>query len=415
MGVWDNIKKIFFTNKDETKGSQRSLALASYDLRKEWDLEIEELPIRSPAVARQLIEIKEACYEAKFCLRMAIEDTFAGFLGDDQDAWLVSDFIDKDMSVPINTETKDIIMNLIARKENYQDYVIGGNKLERALALALSYGDCFAEIGIEKVKGQYQVSKLLYLPTWEMFRKEDDQGRLEGFEQRKYITSVTPDIKFHPAQVIHFRYDQKVLYGQSIFLQSVPYWDKLKEAIHNLQIASRNLAMNPNLHVYAEGMTQNQMEQYRNTIEQRKRKQEIITDIYLYPEMDIRKITNVNPSLKPLADTILEWRARMIPAGFPTYNFPNFPSQKARDISGEPSRRYSRMRNSWCEMLTKGIRQVIDTEIILNKGYEWWQQNGQYVIQWTDLLMEQTSTRNPDELEGINDRGNEGESDNEET
>lgn len=63
MGIWDNIKKIFITKKDSLTGSQRSLAMASYDLRKEWDLEIEELPIRSPNVARQLIEIKEACYE----------------------------------------------------------------------------------------------------------------------------------------------------------------------------------------------------------------------------------------------------------------------------------------------------------------------------------------------------------------
>lgn len=412
MGLWDNIKKIFITKKDTLTGSQRSLALTSYDLRKEWDLEIEELPIRSPNVARHLIEIKEACYESKFCLRMAIEDTFSGFKGDDQDAWGVSDFVDKKKTISINPETYKIIHDLIERKENYQDYVIGGNKLERALGNALAYGDCFAEIGIEKVNGEYQVSRLLFLPTWEIFRVEDDQGRLKQFEQRKYISSSTPEIIFNPTQLIHFRYDQKVLYGQSIFFQSVPYWDKLKEAVHNLQIAARNLAMNPNLHIYAEGMTENQQAAYRNTIEQRKRKQEIITDIYLFPEMDIKKITNVNPSLKPLSDTILEWRARMIPAGFPTYNFPNFPSQKARDISGEPSRRYARMRNSWCEMLTRGIRQVIDTEIILKKGYDWWTVNGKYMVEWNNLdTDEENSAEEDEENEGINDRGNDGNED----
>lgn len=413
MGVWDFFKNLF-QQKTDNSGSQRSLAMASFTSHDRWNLEIEECPVRNVALAHQLIEMREVCYEVNGCLEMILQDSFSNLEGDDQHSWRISEWMDLEKTVPIHPEVKAIADEILVRKESPDTYLIGGDKLEKALENVLIFGDCFIEMGISKIEGEYRISKLLYLPTWELFRIEDDQGFVQRFEQRKYIGQDEGAITFEVPKIIHLRHRRKTLYGRSAFKASVPYWENLKESVYNLRIAARVLAMNPNLHRYSEKMTKEQRLDYRNTIENRKKKEEILTDIYLPFGMDIAKISNINASLKPLVETALEWRSRMIIPGVPTYNFPNFPSQKARDISGEPSRRYSRMISSYRDILTKCIKQVIDTEIVLIKGYEWYKQNaqGQYRVEWNNLMFDQTSVRPDEELSGVNDRGNEGEEDN---
>ena len=112
--------------------------------------------------------------------------------------------------------------------------------------------------------------------------------------------------------------------------------------------------------------------------------------------MELKKISVVNASLKPLIDSLLEWRSRLIPAGFPTYNLPNFPAPKAREISGEPSKRYLRILSDLQKSLSKGIRQSCDTEIILRKGYDFWASKGQYRIKWANDMTVELNEGNQD-------------------
>jgi hypothetical protein len=400
-------KRLFPNSQPSTQGSQRSLSLGlDGSIRRRYDLEILENPIREPAKARDLIEMMQWCYEARHCLSIACGDAFASSDGDDQ-GWTVADTLD-DNETKIHPDTYAIAIDLINRRESHEDSVIGGDKLQKALRWALGYGDCFLELGIEKEgvgRNDYGISKTLYLPTWELFRKENDQGYLEGFEQRRHLSSKDPEYFFYPPQICHFRYEESFLYGTSIFDQSRESWEKLKEATENLANAARDVGINPNLHVMPPGATAASKEEYRQKHEQLKL-QGTITDFYLYSEQEIKKLSGVNPNLQPLIDNLLEWRYRIIPPGFPVYFFPGLVTTGAREISAEPAKRYSRMRNSWCALLTKGIKQAIDTEIVLKKGWDWFIENGRYRIIWAKWTVGSTGMESEDDesdTEGIED------------
>ena len=380
------------------------------DYKKEWGLEITEHPVRSPEVAIPLIEMGDICHEVRSCIDAAIQDVFTDDDGDVVNAFWISDYLDKEETQPIHPETKQIIDNLLKRKQD-DCFVIGGDRLEEELHELLLFGNCFLEIGVgEDSNGEYYVERLLKLPTWEMFRIESDQGVLQKFSQRKYLArNEESSIDFIPKKIIHTRYTKKGLYGESPFKPSIPYWENLKEAVLNLVIACRSAAIVPTVHRYPKSFSPKKQKEYREYVEQREKIEKIITNWFIEPEMEILKLTNTNPSLTPLLEDVNHWRSMMFLPGMPPYFFQGVKSQKARDISGGPDRRYSRLRQHWCSLLSSIIRRVIETEIILKKGQAWFDKHGSYRIQWNKLVLEQTSTRNPDELTGINNRGNDAE------
>lgn len=377
------------------QGSQRPLAMyGTASIRRRYDLEIEENPIRDPAKAREYIEVLQYCYEARHTLSIAADDCYASSDGDDR-GFSLSDTLN-DNTTPINPRVKEIAEDLISRKQDHENYVIGSDRFKKALRWALGYGDCFVEMAIEREgisaspEKDYGISRTLYLPTWEMFRKENDQGYLEQFEQRKYLSHSDPDYTFNPAKIIHFRHEPKFLYGESIFAQSLRHWGKLKEAGENLADAARDLGINPNVHEFGENMTEAQVQLYKRDIEQ-KRLTGIITDYYLMPGMKLTKMANQNPTLTPLIENLLQWRYHMIPPGFPTFFYPGLMSEAGtKDLSKEPAKRYARMRYGWCQLVTKGIKQAIDTEIILREGYDWWRTNAlnKYRIIWPAWIID---------------------------
>ena len=111
-----------------------------------------------------------------------------------------------------------------------------------------------------------------------------------------------------------------------------------------------------------------------------------ITDFVLTSkEYDIRKMANLNPDLSGLIDNVLQCRYKLIIPGFPSYFFPGLESKGGtKELSRSPDRRYSRMRYGWCQLLTGAIKQVIDTELVLRKSYDWYFENAQnkYRILW---------------------------------
>lgn len=366
-------------------GSQRPIARnLGLSTRRDYDLEIRESPIRDAAIARELIEMTTWCVEARSVLSYLSRDAFSSSDGDDQ-GFSVSPTLD-DNETLINPETKDIVLDLL-RRRNGGDYVIGGNFLKKAVRQAVGWGDSFIEISIDKegIGRDYCVSNSIYLPTWEMFRVEDDYGQLLGFEQRRRLQDPDP-IQFHPLAVMHLRYEQNYLYGQSIFAQSITDWARLKDATFDLANAMRAVGCNPTLHFLPESADESYRVAYKDNY-QNMLTDGMITDLFLLAGSDVRKISNVNPDLKTLIDNVNFLRARIIPPGAPVWLFPGLDTTGAADIAGAPARAYARMRNDIASMISEGVRQIIDIEIVLKKGFDWYLENGKYRLVFPKFLI----------------------------
>lgn len=378
-------------DKGSLRGSQRPLASTGIlSVATRYDLEIGENPIRDPHRSRELIELNEWCYEVFHALEMAADDAFASADGDNH-GWAISDTLDDD-ETPVNPEVFAIAENIRLRKQDFSTYVIGGNRLKKALRWTLGKGDAFLELGIEReglspnASRDFGVARILELPTFEVFRKESDQGELIGFEQRKYLSQSDPEYFFEPYKLVHLRHSPDRLYGRSLWQPSLDAWADVKRALDNLIRASNALSVSPDIHIL-EGISEETKRKYEQELELR-RTRGIITDYVLRSkDHDIRKMANVNPELTGLIDTLIQCRYRLIIPGFPSYFFPGLESRGGtKELSRSPDRRYSRMRYGWCQLLSGAIRQVIDTEIVLRKGYEWYLENARdkYQLVWPE-------------------------------
>jgi hypothetical protein len=386
------------------EGSQRPLSQIYASVLRAYDTEIPESTVREPNRGKELVEICNWNYEARHCLSIAVDDTFASADGDDM-GWIISDWQDKHRSVPINPDTKAILADLVNRKETIDQWVLGGDKLEKALKQALGYGDSFIEIGVENDGTGYGVSNLMYLPTFEIFRRESDQGVLEGFDQRRFMSARKPEAEFDPCQIVHIRNDRQFLYGHSIFAQSLQAWGYLKQATTALAQAATNLGVNPTLHILPPEFDESDRQVYVQSFQNRQL-DGIITDLFLFNNTELKKLQSDFPNLGGLVDTCNYWKYQIIPPGFPVWFFPGLDNTGAADIAGEPARKYGRMRQSWCSLLSKAIKQVCDTELVLRRGYDWYKENGQYRIEWPVWNMQQTGLAQQGEQDGTGQYAN---------
>lgn len=378
-------KSLTQSKRSSLSGSQRPIARnLGLSIRRDSDLEIKESPIRDAAIARELIEMTTWCVEARSVLSYLARDVFSSGDGDDM-GFAVSPTLD-DNETPVNPDTKAIILDLL-RRRNGGDYVIGGGFLKKAVRQAVGWGDSFVEISIDKegVGRDYCVSNSIYLPTWEMFRVEDDYGQLLGFEQRRRLQDPDP-IQFHPLAIAHFRYEPNYLYGQSIFAQSITDWAKLKDATFDLANAMRAVGCNPTLHFLPEGSDESYKDAYKANY-QNMLMDGMITDLFLLAGSDVRKISNVNPDLKTLIDNVNFLRARIIPSGFPSWLFNGLDNTGAKDIAGAPARAYARLRNDICSMVAESVRQVIDIELVLRLGWDKFTEIGSYRLVFPKFLI----------------------------
>lgn len=413
MNIFNQGQKIFrmlFPKKKiEIEGKAFPVGISVY--QKNNTLEPREVAIRDQYVGTQLIELTRTCYEVTGCVRMLLTDAFSCQTGDNSQVWQIGNYVDKEQTIPVNSELKDIVVELQERERNDSSDKILGGEFQTAMKNIIRYGDAFSELAISKSKkGYFYISNFLTLPTWELFRCENNQGELIGFEQ---YGNQNQKIIFNPQKVIHFRYEKNRLYGESIFIPCCQFWEYYQESSYNLMIASRTLAQNPNVHTFSEKMDAPQQMKYKQAHEEQKYKEGLLTDIFLQYGMEVSKISNVNPSLKPLIDVWIEWRGKMIPPGIPTYAFPNFPSQKARDVSGIPNQGYIKLVNSFRQSASQGLRNIIKTELILRKGLDWYLENGKYQIEWDNWIINQGNPNDPvgnqneqdDDYDQLKDRG----------
>lgn len=363
-------------------GSQRSVNSLFYNRTNytDYDLEIEEFPIREPDMARALIEMRTYCYEVINVLRVISQDIYASPDGSDR-GWKISDFL-SDGVTKVNSETYDIIANLCERKQG-KKYLVGGKALQAISDNTLLCGDSFVEVGLSRVKGKLQVSELLLLPTWEVFIREDDQGRIIAYEQRRYLSERPGAIQFPPYKIAHFCFNRYRIYGQSLFAGGLEAWHNLKILLKDLPYIRRSTLISPRVHEFSEGISAEQIADYKAAHEYRN-SDEVITDYFTLPGQKITSIPGYGNNLDGHLKEYEQLRGRLIPADFPAYRIPGLflENSSSREISGQPSQNYKRLRYEACSVLTEGLRQIIDIEIIAAKGFDWWERNGKYSIEW---------------------------------
>jgi hypothetical protein len=347
-------------NQTPVLGQQRPLALDPLGVDdfsaiwRRYDLEISEFPVRDHLnKGKKIIEMVEYCPEIATAIDIISGDCFSSDDGDDQGFGIGKTL--NDGVTLIDPEIEKILGRLI-------DEVIGGVTLELAAERMIAYGDAFASLGVDfKAK---KITKLLFLPTWEMFRVELNNGHLERFEQRRYLSDEN-GICFHPIFCVHWRFRRNKLYGRSLFLECISDWENLKQATEDLAFASRSIGVNPNLHIMPDCVDEDYRKDYKKAYEDKKRTG-LVTDFYLMYGADIKKLSQVNPDLKVMGDSVLMWRSRIAMRSRVPVWLLGLPSIGAREISGQPALAYARFINRLRMNLTEGIRHICNLELALN-------------------------------------------------
>jgi hypothetical protein len=394
-----NLANRIFRSGAPLKGSQVPLMSGDVGLsqREKYDLEIDEYPVRdlygSLETSRNLIELVTWCYEARHTLSYVARDVLRSRQGQTT-GWMIADIL-KDGS-PIDPDVKVILSDLIERK-NGDDWVIGGNFLEKAVRWMFGYGDAFIEMSVAREGissgngkyGDYGVYETLYLPTWQMFVQEDRQGRVQGFQQRSRLQDQEGAIDFFPQKIIHFMYEEQTKYGMSAFLQACRpggAWKELKGVNFDIAEAVRSLGINPNIHVMPEGKDEAYKKAYQKRYESLK-STGVVTDMFLLSGADIRKMNGVNSNLDALFRRQLDLRYHIVPSGLPVWFFPGLGVEMrgAREISGEPAKAYDGILASIAFVLSKGIRKMFDLELTLRLGAEEFKKRGHYRILFPDF------------------------------
>ncbi|MBE9178613.1 hypothetical protein IQ268_08580 [Oculatella sp. LEGE 06141] len=372
-----------FSRPTTITGTQRPRRNATATIHhRNFDLEIQEVVVRDYLLARQLVEMRTWCPEVATTLSILRDDILGSENGDSL-GLTISDTLEDD-ETPVDPDVKAICTDLFNRLD-VLDIATLGQIIDRALG----DGDAFLSIGIDRDgtrKGQLGISRTLALPTWTMFRLEEDNGLLLGYEQRVRLQGE-PLHYFYPPQIVHFRHRRQTLYGQSIWRQSGDDWQKLKEGTADMATAARELGINPNVHEMPEGVEGDYKDAYQQDHEARL-EDGVITNYYTLAGGDIRKLANYNPNLSALADNVLFRRTRLImPAQIPLWRYAGFKIDGAKDISGQPAKAYARYINSLRSLvLTPGIKQILNTELILRLGYEAFLERGKYQLSYPVLL-----------------------------
>jgi len=290
---WHNYSDDFYTNRD-------------------YDLEIDEQPVRTPRLAQQLWDIATNCSEAATCIDIINHDAWSSDDGDDI-GFDIADTLN-DNETKIAPDIEKILRRLI-------DEVLVFSGLERIGELMLTTGDGFASLGVNTSKKR--IEKILILPTWDMFRIEDNQANLLGFEQRAGLMDHAT-IKLHPIAVAHWRYRRQTLYGRALFRESLFDWCKLKSLV-------------------------------------------------------VTKVASSNPDISALVEAAEFYLRRIIRRSRVPPWMVGFPSIGAREISGGPERAYARLINHFRQDLSVGLRHILNLELALNGiPKERWQ----YRLKW---------------------------------
>lgn len=393
--VWESIWN-FLGQFRRTKTLQGEQTPSNYPLgggltcQSPYDMDVKEPVFRDVERGTQLAQMVEWSYEVSHTLRLAKVDTFGSNDGDNI-GWTVSETLEDDKT-KIDPDFYAAILDLVQRR-NGPSMIIGGTFLQSVLSAALGYGDAFVELAIEREgigRSDWGISKSIRLPTYTVRRCETPQGELQYFEQLQRPWDNAP-IEIMPVKIVHFRHNQNRLYGTSLWgNESVYHWQWLKNAAVNIATKARS-GINTRIHELPEDATPEDKQAAENDW-RLLLSQGIPTDYWPYKRgTKINRIQGSEGSIDEQIKDFLQHRYRLIPSGFPAWYHPGLLLVGAKDISRQPTLLQARVRNSWCFMLSEGIRWVIDIELILKFGIDRFlefKKNGGYRIIWPEFYVE---------------------------
>lgn len=329
--------------------SAESLAARNYDE------EAIGFPVRDPFRAAKLHRIGQSP-EIAAAVDIIRDDTFSSEAGDSS-GFRIGQYC-FDGVTPVNPEFLRIGNRCISR-------IFRGGNLDTIVEDFLRTGDSFRSIQLDEALTR--VVGLQVLPTWEMFRVEDNNGQVLRFEQRRTRSlEVKPEFTINPVICVHWRYRRLRKYGRALFEESEDDVLSLLQGYRSLERAASAVGINPNIHVMPTGSSDKTAEAYKTKHDnERARQQGMITDYYLLFGGDVRKMGG-SSDVNALISNVAERRQRLnMRSRVPPWMM-GIPSAGAKDISGQPALAYSRFIGAVRATFAEGVRQVIDLEFALN-------------------------------------------------
>lgn len=366
--LWRTVREALGAAVARINGTQVPRALiGSEHTRSRYNLEIEELPIRGGELSRSLLEMYRWCPEVSAGIDIITDDVLSN-----EDGSVTGCTIPEEMEDGSKTdaEVRKILLELIRR-------TLPGMALERYCRRLLVGGDAFASMGL--APDMSQINRLLFLPSFEVFRIESEQGDLLRFEQRKRLQD-TEAIELHPIAVLHFRRNVGYLYGESLYQATIPDWEKLKKSADALHRAYLRTGNGLRKHI-TNAKTVPELQAYREEWEIRN-EDAPATDAYLPLNWDL-EILQANSQLSELLAVVQFWRSRIAQKlRVPGYHFTGLDQKGAREISNQPALSYARFINSIRLALSESLAQMFDTELALHgiPAARW-----VYRIQWPPI------------------------------
>ena len=346
------------------EGTIRPRAAIEMRGHRELSLEIPEYPIRDRFRAIELVEMAAHQPEVGTALRIMSCDAYSSEDGDDGAAVEVSPWLDSE-----KTEALDPV--ILAAASETLSRLFRSEILQQIAWRILAYGDCFGNLALAEGRGARGVAGLILLPTWEVFRIQDDRGFLIGFEQRRELDDRAP-IRIYPGLIVHWRNGCYGLYGRSQFYECLSEWREYKRTVADLSRLAHEHAINPMIFKFDASMGQAAIDAFRAETEEYYASKEVVPRLYLPGSVEATKVLSRDGAIDSYLANLKDQRMVFVRAsGIPSWRFPGLDtSTGAKDISGQPALVYSRQINRLRQVVAEGIKQVLVTDLALRFGIE---------------------------------------------
>jgi hypothetical protein len=316
-----------------------------------WQIDdAEEFPSRAIDVALPLIELVNFCPEVAAALESICAYTFSSGAGDELGFAVVVDEKNPKPSVV------KIARSVLSRIDLFTYYQI--------VWRMLAWGNAFGLLDIDTK--EKTIASFNLLPSWQIHVMPDRMGNVTGYEQR--WGNATNIVTIPPANMIHWSYNKRYLYGRSLFHECISDWEKLKDIDIDLSDASRSASIQPNLHIMQPGADEAYKRAYKEDHE-RRRKAGLITDIYLMQGADVRKPQGL-PTSFPLQGLLNHFDKRRLRIAarsrVPPYLL-GIESKSAKEIAMQPAISYMVFIGVVRQLFCVGLRQLINTELALKE------------------------------------------------
>ncbi len=318
---------------------------------RDYDNEIDDIPVRSPDYAIAVMDLCRNCPEAAAAIDTIVHATLTDPTGDE---------------VGFTATADEGYSNIQAILDRVMNDAVGGLKSQQALFDLLEGGNAFATPLLEVAPNEtgYRLRGLSFRPPWEMFRIEDKHGNLQGFEQRAYTHDTDAEF-YHPLACIHWRFRQRKLYGRSLFHESIQDWADLKEVKTDLIRGARAVGLNPMVHTMPEGSGSFYREEYQKA-HQASLRTGAVAHIYLDYGATVGRVNTSDPDLEALQSTMEILQRRIILKSHVPPYLMGMIQAGAQDLATQPAHQFARFISNLRMCFSQGIRQAIDLELALH-------------------------------------------------